>query len=161
MKNLIIYDTKYGYTEKCVNILKQKLTGDYDIINISREKNMIENLINYEKIIIGGSIYMGQISAVIKEFCSKNLNELKTKKIGFFICCGIIENFEQHISNSFPEELIKNSLTKQCFGGELNPKKMNFFHRLITWFMGGSSSNNKCRNLTENIDKLAEIINKN
>ena len=50
MKNLIIYDTKYGYTEKCIKILKEKLTGDYDIIKISREKNKIENLINYEKI---------------------------------------------------------------------------------------------------------------
>ncbi|SHK33967.1 Flavodoxin domain-containing protein [Anaerobranca californiensis DSM 14826] len=84
MKTLIIYGTKYGSTEKCVKQLERKLIGEVEVHNI---KDGIPTIQKYDKIIIGGSIYIGQIQKEIINFCKEKEDELLTKTLGLFIIC--------------------------------------------------------------------------
>ncbi|MGV8154837.1 MAG: flavodoxin domain-containing protein [Alkaliphilus sp.] len=63
---------------------------------------------------IGSSVYIGQIRKEVKEFCTNKINELKNKKIGFYICC-MVEGVEalSQIENNFPEELLGNAIVKE------------------------------------------------
>jgi len=130
MKTIIIYGTKHGCTEKCAKILSEKLTGKIDLYNLKEKKDI--DISQYDKVIIGGSMYIGKIRKEVSEFCLKNLSILKDKKLGLFICCmGEGDSVEKQLNEAFPQELIENAVAKESFGGEFIFKKMNFLERLI------------------------------
>ena len=130
MKSVIIYTTTHGCTEKCVVKLQQQLGGNAKLVNIKKSK--LDNLEYYETIIIGGSIHAGQIQRRIKKFCQTNLDTLKKKKIGIFLCCmeeG--ETAQKQFQDAFPDELIEHATATGIFGGEFNFEKMNFVAKAI------------------------------
>jgi menaquinone-dependent protoporphyrinogen oxidase len=141
--------------------LSGKLTGRVDLVNI--KTSPVPNLSMYDRVIIGGSIYVGQIQKQIKEFCSSNLNALKEKKVGLYICCGFVENSSQHFQNAFPKELLDTAVAKECFGGELNIDKMKIFDKLITKMVSKASKKSAADGkssepiiLVDNVQKLAK-----
>src|SRR5674476_716644 len=103
MKTMIIYSSTYGYTKECAERLKENLLGEVIVVNPTI--NVITQLDEIDNVIIGGSIYMGQIQKNIKEFCASNVTLLKDKRLGLFLCCGLPDKFEQAIKDAFPEEL--------------------------------------------------------
>jgi menaquinone-dependent protoporphyrinogen oxidase len=159
MKTLIIYASKHGCTEKCSNLLKDKINGEVKKVNI--KKDNVPDIALFDNIIIGGSIYMGRIQKEVNEFCLKDLSQLKNKKLGFFICC-MSENdiTEKQIKTSFPEELLSKAIAIENFGGEFIFKKMNFFERFIIKKIS-KTSNDKSTISEEKINKFAQLINNN
>lgn len=80
---------------------------------------------------------------------AKNVNRLKLKEIGLFICCKEDGgNAQKQLLNAFPGELIRNAKAPACFGGEFDFGKMNFFQKMIVkkwtkyltrfWFKGAN-----------------------
>ena len=146
MKTLIVYATKHGCTEKCANELKNNITGEIELLNL--KKSAKTDLNNFGAIIIGGSIHVGQIQKKVKQFCLNNLDLLKKKKVGLFVCC--MEQGEKATSQfneAFPEELIKHASATGIFGGEFNFEKMNFFERAIV---------RKIANIDKTVSKINE-----
>ena len=130
MKTLIIYTTSHGCTGKAVKELSQKLSGEVNAIDIKYQQSPC--LDEYDRVIIGGSIHAGQIQKRIREFCNSNLNELRSKEIGLFICCMYEpEIAREEIQNAFSEELHQMAKTEAIFGGEFNFGKMNFIEKLL------------------------------
>ncbi len=130
MKTLIAYSTTHGCTEKTANELKDFLGGTVHLVNLKKFPQ--PDISEYNKVIIGGSIHAGCIQKRVKEFCNKNVTELKEKELGLFICCmeeG--EKAELQLQNAFPKTLLLNAKAKACFGGEFNLGKMNFFQKMI------------------------------
>lgn len=130
MKTLVVYGTKYGCTEKCATMLSEKLTGTVDLRNLKTAGNVDPS--QYDRVIIGGSIYMGQIQKEVREFCTKNLAVLQGKKVGLFICSmreG--ELAENELKTVFPQELVASAVAQGYFGGAFIFKKMNFLEKMI------------------------------
>ena len=102
---------------------------------------------------------MGKIQKEVSEFCSKNLEELKEKNIGLFIC-GMQEgdSINTEINQNFPKELIEMATVIKYFGGEFNFSKMNFFEKLIVKIIAKTSSN-KSNILNDNINSFAKTMN--
>ena len=158
MKTLIIYASKYGCTEKCSNLLKDKLHGEVEIVDIKKES--IPEITLFDNIIVGGSIYMGRIQKEISQFCLNNISMLEKKNLGFFICCmNENEIAEKQINTSFPEGLLKNAVATGCFGGEFTFKKMNFLEKFIIKKISKTNKDSS-KLLQGNIDKFAQLINK-
>ncbi|MBD5638643.1 flavodoxin domain-containing protein [Clostridium botulinum] len=157
MKTLIVYGTKHGTTEKCSKFLKDKLSGEVVIINIKRGN--MPDIIVFNNIIIGGSIYMGQIQKEVKNFCIENINVLKEKRVGIFICGFNEKDVEPQLNNAFPKELLTNAVAKECFGGEFIFKNMNFFERFIVKKVA-KTHKDISKISEENINKFAQLINK-
>ncbi len=167
MKTLIVYASKYGCTEKCANILAKKLTGEVEIINLKINENV--DLSQYDKVIIGSSIYVGKIQKKVNEFCQSNLVSLKEKTLGFFICCmHEDEKAENQLNNAFPLELLSSAVAKEYFGGEFRFKKMNFLEKFIVKKVNRAESNkpelDTSKDLStiseEKIENFVQLINK-
>lgn len=159
MNTLIVYASKYGCTEKCAGLISKELTGNVEVINLKKVKDI--DLSKYEKIIIGGSIYIGKIRKEVTEFCTKNLNELKEKRIGLFFC-GMQEgdSIKTQFEQSFNSDLLKIAKAKECLGGEFHIDKMNFMEKLIIKKVANVTSNTS-NILVGNIQKLAQAMNAN
>lgn len=146
MNTLIIFATKYGCTEKCSNMLADKLTGNIKVVNI-RNKPIID-LTEYETIILGGSIIGGKIDSSLQKFYKNNMDMLLQKKTGLFICAAIDQKAEEELKNNFPDQLIEHSSAIGYFGYEFILEKMNFAIRLLVKKM--SDINNSISRISEN-----------
>lgn len=157
MDTLIAFATKHGCTEKCAEILSGKLTGKVDLCNLKAVKDVDLSL--YDRVIIGGSIYMGKIQKEVREFCTKNLDVLKGKRIGLFICCmrdGEIG--EAQLNSSFPQELLSSAVAKEVFGGEFIFNKMNPLEKFIVKRV--SKVDKDLSTISEkNISRFAQLMN--
>ena len=131
MKTLIIYSTKHGTTEKAVNILKSKLTGEVHIVNIMLKP--VTALKEYDNIILGGSIYVGKIQKKLSSLINTNLPLLLEKRIGLFLCAAEKDEAlkEKEFKLAFPPTLFDQAIAKEVFGFELDMNKLSFFEKLI------------------------------
>jgi menaquinone-dependent protoporphyrinogen oxidase len=157
MNTLIVYATKYGCTEKCAQILQEKLKGKVDLYNLKETKEM--DLSQYSKVIVGGSIYIGKIQKHVSNFCVKNLDELKSKKLGLFICNMRDGEFAQEaLNHSFPLDLLAHAAAKESFGGEYVFKKMNLLDKVIVKKVAKTDTD-VSNILIENINHFAQLMN--
>ncbi|MFA8451019.1 MAG: flavodoxin domain-containing protein [Bacteroidales bacterium] len=130
MKTNILYQTNHGTTEKMVQYLAEKIEGEVKIFRI--DQSQLNDMLDAQNIVIGGSIHAGKIQKSIRKFCNNNLDKLMGKNIGLFICCMLKAQEEEEFYNAFPEKLIKHSKVQGKFGGEILFDKMNFFERFLT-----------------------------
>lgn len=160
MNTLIVYSGKYGCTSKCVSLLEEGLSGTVKTVNLKTDS--IPNLNDFDKIIIGGSIYIGQMHKTCKQFCIEHLETLMTKTVGLFICCGDTEQVNLYADSAFPPILRKHAVTLSCFGGEFQLDSMKWLDKLmIKAVLKSNAKHGKPmpRILEENIRTFAEAMN--
>ena len=157
MKTLIAYSSKYGCTEKCARGLSEKLSGETDLLNLKAGKPA--DLSRYDRVIVGGSVYMGKIQKRVSDFCIKNMDQLKSKKLGLFICCMAEgKDAEDELKRVFPQELLQAAAVADYFGGEFIFKKMNPAYRMIIKKV--AKTDRDVSNIRgENINRFAHLMN--
>jgi len=156
MKTLIAYASKYGTTEKCANLLKDKLDGEVDVIDIKKTK---PNLSDYDAVIIGGPIYIGKLKKSVEAFCINNLPALIDKKKGFFICHMEFEkSMEELIAKYYPKKLVDTASATSGFGGAFYVSKMNFLNKMMIKKAAGIEED-RDNILYDEIDKFAAKFN--
>ena len=158
MKNLIIYSTKHGFVKECTANLKSKLKNETEVVDIAAKPKI--DLDQYDYIILGGSIYMGRIQKKLTKYIRDNLNKLLTKKIALFICTGE-ENEKkarEFLKNSFPDNLYKNAISTEVFGGQFKLEKLTSLERFVIVKIIGIKEDFTHLN-EKNIIKMAAIIN--
>ncbi|GMQ58077.1 flavodoxin domain-containing protein [Vallitalea sediminicola] len=161
MSILIVYGTKYSFTEECAKVLENKL--DEEVVFINLQKDNINDLSNYDKIIIGGPIYAGQLSKKVRQFCMDNLQILLSKKIGLYVSCSMTgEEAIKQMKNGFPEQLYNRAVAKDYLGGKINLDKAKFFDRLIIKMVSKADDNSSKRNdgiCMDRVGKFVDIMN--
>ena len=133
MKIAILYTSKYGTTEEVVVSIAEKLKETNDVELFSLNKNTPPNINEFEMIILGSSIYMGQVSKKMKTFCKENESVLLQKKNALFVC-GMDPDKEiqkKELKDAYPEILQQKAITTAFLGGAFLFEKMNFFERAI------------------------------
>jgi len=158
MKTLIIYASKYGCTAECATYLKDKLTSETTLIDINKSNKKIE-FETFETIIIGGSIYAGQLySKELRAFCKNNADFLLNKKIGIFLCCAQTDQRGEFLTKNFPAKLLSHAKATDAFGSEARIEKMKFLDKgILKAVTKGDFSSFKID--YETIDKFAKIFN--
>jgi menaquinone-dependent protoporphyrinogen oxidase len=159
LKTIIIFATKYGCVENAVNILKSKIEGQVQLINIMKEN--VPSLDHYDKVIIGGSIYVGKIQKKLSKFVDKNLSLLLTKQVGLFICAGEKkeEVREKELVDAFPMALLNHAICKDIFGYEIHYEQLNFLEKKMVAVVLGHKEG--CRELfVEKIERFAKFLSK-
>lgn len=161
MNALIVYDTKYGFTEKCVRALANKLYGKVNIIDIKHE--VIKDISSYNTIIIGGPIYAGRLPKRLRRFLVDNTQILLDKKIGLFVVCSMAgANALKQLNDVFPEELCDKAIVKDCFGGQVDEDTVGFFYKLVIKMVLNADRSSTTRNngiISKNIERFANILN--
>lgn len=129
MKTLIIYASTYGYTEEMVKKMVSESDTNVEALNIV--SNCDVELAKYDAVILGSSIYVGQIHKELKNFIQKNMNELLVKKLGIFLVCGFEAQFDTHIKNNFSEVLTQHATSIVYLGGKIQKDRLKFGHKLM------------------------------
>jgi len=157
MKTLVLFASRYGCTEKCANMLAEKINGDVEVKDLVKNKKI--GLDGYDLVIIGGSIMAGKMNKVVTRFVDGNLQELLTKKVALFICClqqG--DTAKEQFNNAFPQQLLDQALARGYFGGEVDFAKLNFFMKgLMKKIL--ETDKNVSNVSPENIEGFAQSVN--
>ncbi len=156
MKTLIVYMTHHGTTRKVVERLAEGF-GSLQTTVFNLEKNHSPDLTDFQTIIIGGSIHMGQIQAGVKRFCEENKDELLTKQLGLFLCFMNRDLGQEEFENAYPKELRNHAKAHGLFGGELLFEKMNFIEKFIVK-MVSKESNSRSELDYDAMDKFIQIL---
>lgn len=157
MNTLIAYASKYGCTERCAKSLGEKLEGKVDLLDLRSGKPV--DLSQYDKVVLGSSVYVGRVHKEVSEFCASNAQALQNKKLGLFIC-GMQKDdvIAEELKIAYPEELASKAAAKACFGGEFIFSKMSFMDKTITKVI--AKTNKDTSNISESeIKRFAESMN--
>lgn len=127
MKILIAYASNNSTTEKCAQILAEKLPGA-NIINLAKGR---VNISDYDTIIIGSCIRFNNIHGAVIDFIKENLNLLMKKNTAIYLCCGFPEKANQYLLHNFPKKLLNKCVSIQCFGGRLKVKPYKLYDKLV------------------------------
>lgn len=83
MKGLVVFDTKYGSTEK---VAKWICGGISDTVDLKRP-NEVESL-EYDLLVVGSPIYGGKPLKSVADFLEENKNRLAKRRVALFLVCG-------------------------------------------------------------------------
>lgn len=72
-----------------------------------------------KRAVIGTAIYYGQPLKAVKDFCAKNLDQLRAKRLALFICSLIGDKVEAAMKGAFPAELHASAAALGMFGGKI------------------------------------------
>jgi len=159
MKTAIVYISKYGTTQKVANKIKEYLSADEVVLN-DLSLNSAIPLEQYDRIILGSSIYAGKVNKKFSTFCLEKESLLKGKEIGLFICGMIPQPSEQQkeLHESFSTTLLEHAKAKAFLGGEFLMDKMNLVDRMIIKMVAKQSVNHSDIN-KEGIRSFVEELN--
>jgi len=127
MKTIIIYATKYG----CAAEIAKRIADKIDGAVVCGLKQNVPSLADFDCIILGSSVYAGNIRKEAKAFLAHNTDVLLEKKIGLFLCGIGRENAGSYFKANFSEEILQKAKSKCFCGGIFDPKKANGFERFI------------------------------
>ncbi|WP_366924504.1 flavodoxin domain-containing protein [Metallumcola ferriviriculae] len=154
MNTLVAYASKYGCTENCARMLSEKLTGEVDLCDLKTAK--IVDLSKYDKVIVGGSIYAGKVRKEVSDFCSTNLNVLKEKNLGLFVCGMLEDQAEMELNNSYPSELLTKALVKEFMGGKFQFKKMKLPEKFIVKMVSKADKSRPALDTSKDVSTISE-----
>lgn len=160
MKTLIIYATKNGSVKEVANLLKKELKGDVKLLDAHNEK--IEDISMFDNILIGSSIYFGQIDRKIKNFIHLHRPEIINRNIGIFLMAGErdTEIMQKQLKDAIPNDIFSKALAVTVIGSEIKLEKFTLLVRLILRYVKKIKSSYKDIN-KEKIKEFAEKFSHN
>lgn len=159
MKTLIAYAGTAGTTEKCARILGKKIS-DAMIVNLEKE---MPELQDFDTIILGSNIHMGQFHKKAKNFINALREQIKDKKYAFFICNAFPEQAEAFFMQNIPQELLSSAVCVASFGGELDITKLKGMNKFIAKMVTNANKGDESKNpkiLEDRIDAFVEVLEK-
>ena len=126
MKGIILYASKYGATKRYAEWLAEK-TG-FDCVETKKAK--IEDVKQYDTILLGGGIYASGIAGL--SFLKKNITQLREKKVIVF--CDGASPYEERAFQQIVAHNLKDSLAGlPCFycRGAWDPEAMSLADRTL------------------------------
>lgn len=128
MKTLILYATKNGASREIAERIARKM--EVAVLHDLKQEN-IPNLFDFDRIVIGSSVYVGMFRKEAKSFLSQNASALKGKTFGLFISGMQGEEAKTHFETNVPADVLKEAKTAMFLGGIFDPKKAGVMARFI------------------------------
>lgn len=153
MNTAIIYSTRHGFTKEAVEYFRTKLSGNVEIFDIKGDKKI--DLKRYDKLVIGGSIYVGNLSKEMKKFLTENKEKIVGKEYIIFFSSGSFD--ERYVLENIPEEIAKGAKKIAHFGSALNKSNLSLIEKGILMLVGRYKEYKKINE--EEMDSAAKIIN--
>lgn len=130
MRTLILYFSKYGFTERVAHMLADHFEGDVVVEKCTKDYSV--DLTKFDTIILGSPIYVGRPNVDLLDFCDSYQRLLMNKRLGFFVTGSIENEALPSLEKSVPDGLYRHAKAKAYFGYALNFEKMSFLDRIAT-----------------------------
>lgn len=127
LKNVVIYNSKYGSTKKYAEWISQEINGDL----FESSKVKISNLRNYDVIVYGGSLHAVGIKGV--KLITDNFEQIKDKKIIIFSVGASPareEAFNNVVSHNFTHE-IREKISFFMLRGSFDYKNLSLIDKIL------------------------------
>ena len=169
MKIAIVYTTTGGTTRECAYLLAKQL----DRLDVTvADMNDGIDIESFDAVVIGFPIRMGKASKRARRYFKENGAMLKKTKVGYFICCGFVDCFEEYKEKVIPKELRDGAFDICCLGGSLEPSRFKGFDKIVvkavrSEILGGGENGENRTDMSlptimdENIAQFADSIKKN
>ena len=158
-KYLIIYSTTDGHTKKICDYIVSILNDSSHTKLISLNQAFDENLMMFDRIVIGASIRYGKHKKELYKFIKKNISVLETKKNAFFSVNAVARKLEKNTPETNP--YIIKFLKKidwvpkkiEVFAGKIDYPNYKFFDKyvikFIMWTSKGPTDTSKTYEFTD------------
>jgi menaquinone-dependent protoporphyrinogen oxidase len=129
MKTLIAWTGKSGTTEEVV----REMAGEMGegTVSVDLKKGSMPDPSEFERVIVGGSIYAGNVHKSLKAFCDKYEEELLARPFGIFLCALSGEDMAEKLERNFPARLAAHARIKEWLGGRFIFADHNFIMRAM------------------------------
>lgn len=134
MKILIGYYTKSGTTQKCAVMLRDQFHNhEMTVADLSTDQ---PDLQPFDAVLLGAPIRMGHMDKRFRAYLKANTAVLSGKRLGFFACCGISEQYRKVMERDIPAPLLEAAAITESFGGTLDIRSQpNLFGKVLVFFM--------------------------
>jgi menaquinone-dependent protoporphyrinogen oxidase len=148
MRTLIAWTGKSGTTAEVVKKMAGELGEETVTVNLRKES--MPDPSDFERVIIGGSIYAGSIHKNLKAFCEKHEEAMLSRPLGIFLCALSGDDTTEKLDCNFPARLLEHAWIKEWLGGRFIFAEHNFIIRAMMKKIMNSSED------TDNI-RIGEI----
>lgn len=128
MRTLIVYASKYGFTEHVARLIADRIEGDVELRRCGPDFSA--DLTKFQAVIIGSPIYVGRPNEFILDFCENYQRLLASKSIAFFTTGVTGENAVMALVQRLPETLVQKAKGLENLGYALDFSKMRWIDRL-------------------------------
>lgn len=128
MKTLILFATKHGATRDIAQQLAKRMDGA-TVADLSGGGVPAPN--GYDRVIIGSSVYAGQLRKEAKAYVTQHADVLATVPLGLFISGMSPEGVQGYLDANYPKAVTAHAKTTAMLGGAFDPAKAGFFERLV------------------------------
>lgn len=172
MKVLVLYTTRGGASERCAQMLKEKIEDICEVTLCNARKaesyEKLPSVMDHDVVVIGGSVRFGRIDKRLRGYLKANIDSISAKPSAFFFCCGFPSEIDDYTETQLPRE-IKFSLGVYCFGGEMKPEKLKGMDKFIVKMIRGHINSQDFEEsddyhiplpelLPESVERLADTI---
>ena len=169
MKIAIIYAGKTGTTRDCVEILKNKLSGQ-EVSVFDLDVDTPTELQRFDTVVIGGPVRFGKLHKSVRKYLAERSDELASLRVVYFVVCAYADRVDEYFEDFLTHEQRRSALWTANFGGTLKlDRQKNLFMKLLVRAMrndimenGDSDDESMVRILPEinpgEISKTADII---
>jgi len=145
MKTLIAYGTKYGTTRKAAEEISKRIPGEVDLVDLKKDNE--PDVCTYDVILIGASVYGGNIQSEVRSFFDKHRHNLIVRPYGLFIAAGNNLEVERNYRVYVGKTIYDHAKIREYIGYSYDFSKMNFFEKTII---------KKVAKVTENTENIEE-----
>lgn len=129
LKIAIIYATHGGTVRECAKLLKKELAPhSVTLIDVN---DTSASLYDFDRLVLGFSIRMGRADKRMRHYMKENKALLISKSVGYFICCGFTDCYDEYTEKVIPKELLTRACAVACLGGSLDPTRFKGFDRFV------------------------------
>lgn len=129
LKIAIAYATRSGIAAECARLLEKEFKNqEVSLFELGKDKI---DLYEYDLIVLGTSIRMGKPLPAFRKFLKENYKALTEMCVGYYICCGFVDCFDEYAEKAIPRELRDRAIANSCFGGLLDTSRVKGFDKLV------------------------------
>ena len=128
MKIAILYTTVGGTTRECAELLARELER-HEVVIADMDESI--DISSYDMLVLGFPVRMAKAAKRARRYMKENEQALACAKVGFFMCCGFVDCFDEYKQKLIPKGLREKAFEISCFGGSLEPSRFRGIDKLI------------------------------
>lgn len=133
MKTLVLYDSRHGFTEKCVGLLAGELPPGTDLWPL-RQTPGTPQWAQYDVVVFGGPVYFGRWSPRLAGFLKRHLEALTDGRLvlaAFVVSLSPRAAALKYFAKGLPPALKGRLGQVSCFGGGITWRELAWWERLL------------------------------
>lgn len=133
---VLILNFGFGHTSlACAQMLREKLTHT-EVETLQMNQSQVQDLPEgYDTYVLGCSIHRFRVSKLMRKWLRRNEERLCLKRFYLFMCCGLVDQYEDYLEANFSPRLLESAQMVSLFGGELKPEMEKGWNRFSVFVL--------------------------